>query len=93
MSNAEPLTERERRVLRAVCDAFHPSLPAPGADDPVLFGASGSDLDVPQAAELAIDLLPDTERTELRQLLRLMDGRMFGALLCGVPRGIAAATS
>lgn len=89
MKTAGPLTERERRVLRAVCDAFHPSLPAVGADDPVLFGASGSDLDVPQAAERAIDLLPGVERAELRQLLRLMDGRMFGALMCGVPRGIA----
>lgn len=89
MSTAEPLTDRERAVLRAVCDAFHPSLAAAGADDPVLFETSASDLGVPGAAEQALNLLPTIERAELRQLLGLMDGRMLGALVCGLPRGIA----
>jgi choline dehydrogenase-like flavoprotein len=88
MGTAEPLTERERLVLRAVCDGFHPSLPAVGADDPVLFAASASDLGVAAAAEQALALLPAPERAELRLLLRLMDGRMLGALVCGVPRSI-----
>ncbi|HSQ29038.1 MAG TPA: GMC family oxidoreductase [Gemmatimonadaceae bacterium] len=88
MSDADSLTDSERDVLRAVCEAFHPSLPATGEDDRVLFGTSALDVGVPQAAERAIELLPAIERAEVRQLLRLMDGRMFGALLCGVPRGI-----
>ena len=88
MSTAEPLTDRERIVLQTVCDALHPSLDAEDADDRVLFETSASELGVPPAAEQAIDLLPATERSELRQLLRLMDGRMLGALVCGVPRSI-----
>ena len=88
MSNAEPLTDRERTVLRTVCDAFHPSLAASGTDDPLLFHTSASDVGVPAVAEQALDLLPAAERAELRQLLRLMDGRVFGALVCGVPRSV-----
>ncbi|HTJ22482.1 MAG TPA: GMC family oxidoreductase [Gemmatimonadaceae bacterium] len=88
MSDVDQLTDSERDTLRAVCEAFHPSLPAAGADDQVLFGTSALDVGVPQAAERAIAILPAIERAEVRQLLRLMDGRMFGALLCGVPRGI-----
>jgi choline dehydrogenase-like flavoprotein len=88
MPTAEPLTERERLVLRTVCDAFHPSLTVAAGEDPVLFATSASDLGVPAVAERAIGLLPQSERAELRQLLRLMDGRMLGALVCGVPRSI-----
>ena len=88
MSTVEPLTPRERILLRAVCDAFHPSLGATGADDPILFETCASDLGVPGALEQAIERLPSVERGELRHLLTLLDGRMLGALLCGVPRGI-----
>ena len=88
MSSDQQLTERERIVLRAVCDAFHPSLTAAGTDDPVLFGTSASDVGVPAAAERALELLPAVERGELRRLLRLIDGKLLGALVCGLPRSI-----
>lgn len=88
MDTVGPLSERERTVLRAVCDAFHPSLAAGDGDDPALFEASASRLGIPAAAERAFGLLPASERGELRRLLRLMDGRMLGALLCGVPRSV-----
>ena len=88
MSTVDPLTHRERIVLRAICDAFHPSLAVTHADDPVLFETCASDIGVPAAIEQAIERLPPVERGEMRHLLTLMDGRMFGALLCGVPRGI-----
>lgn len=93
MSTIEPLTSRQRVVLRAICDAFHPSLAPAGADDGVLFETGASDLGVPAALERAIDLLPAVERGEMRQLLTLMDGRILGALLCGVPRGIVDMTA
>lgn len=88
MSADQHLTDRERIVLRAVCDAFHPSLTTCDTDDPVLFRTSASDLGVPAAAEHALERLPAVERGELRRLLRLIDSRLLGALVCGVPRSI-----
>jgi len=75
------LTERERASLAALCNAFHPSLPTDGYDDPLLFSTSAGDLGVPLAAERAMALLPATERTELRRLLRLLDSAVGGLVI------------
>ncbi|HVE32185.1 MAG TPA: GMC family oxidoreductase [Gemmatimonadaceae bacterium] len=82
MKNAEAvLTERERASLAALCNAFHPSLPTDGYDDPLLFSTSATDLGVPRAAEEAMALLPPTERAELRRLLRLLDSVLGGLVI------------
>ena len=75
------LTERERASLAALCNAFHPSLPTDGYDDPLLFSTSAGDLGVPRAAEQAIALLPPTERAELRRLLRFLDSVLGGLVI------------
>ena len=75
------LTDRERASLTALFNAFHPSLPADGYDDPQLFATSASDLSVPHAAETAIALLPAAERAELRRLLRVLDGPIGGLVI------------
>ena len=75
------LTERERASLAALCNAFHPSLPADGYDDPLLFSTSAIDLGVPRAAEQAIASLPPAERAELRRLLRFLDSALGGLVI------------
>jgi len=88
MTNVEAvLTERERASLAALCNAFHPSLPADGHDDPVLFSTNAGDLGVPRAAERAMALLPPAERAELRRLLRLLDSPV-GGLVIRKPVGV-----
>ena len=88
------LTERERASLAALCDAFHPSLPAdvPGGDDPLLFSTSASSLGVPRAAERAMAMLSPAERGELRRLLRLLDGAL-GGLVIGKIVGVTRMTA
>jgi choline dehydrogenase-like flavoprotein len=86
---ARLLTDRERTALAAACDALHPSLDPEGADDPILFAASATNLGVPGAAEEAIGLLAASDRRSLTRLLRLLDSPLPG-LLIGRPRGISA---
>src|SRR6476646_5608250 len=82
MKKAESvLTERERASLAALCNAFHPSLPTDGYDDPLLFSTSAGDLGVRRAAEKAMALLPPTERAELRRLLRFLDSVLGGLVI------------
>ena len=83
----EVLTERERASLAALCNAFHPSLPTDGYDDPLLFSTSAGDLGVPRAAERAMAQLPAAERAELRRLLRLLDSAI-GGLVIRKPYGV-----
>lgn len=85
------LSDRERRVLRAVCEAFHPKLEAEPGDDPGLFAASAVELGVPEAAEQAIGLMAAAEGAQLRRLLRLLDGPLLNTLLTGIPVGVMAA--
>jgi choline dehydrogenase-like flavoprotein len=82
------LSERERAILGALCDGFHPSLTAEAGDDDVLFGLSASELGVPAAAEQAIGLLPAAERSQLRQLIALLDVGLITRMLAGVPGGV-----
>lgn len=86
------LSDRERAVLTALCDAFHPRLtPEPG-DDERLFSANPAELGVPGAAEKWMGALATAQQNELKQLLRLLDSRVVGLILAGVPRGASAMT-
>jgi hypothetical protein len=89
---ASLMSPRERAVLAVVCDALHPALPAGAGDNAVLFGTSASDLEVPGAAERAIELLGDEQRAELRQFLRLIDNSLFGLVVSFTPSGIRRMT-
>jgi choline dehydrogenase-like flavoprotein len=93
MASASVLSERERAVLAAVCDAFHPPLAAGPGDDERLFAASAVDMGVPAAAEDAINLLGPAQRAELRRLLRLLDNGMVGFFLSRSARGVSAMTA
>ena len=46
MTTDSALSDRERAVLAAVCDAFHPRLTAEPGDDVALFAASAAELGV-----------------------------------------------
>ena len=89
MAGEFQLSERERATLAAVCDAFHPPLTAEPGDDPILFSTSASALGVPDAAEQAIALLAPAQRTELRQLLWLLDNGLFAWLVGGTKNGVS----
>src|SRR4051794_41031320 len=93
MTLASTLSERERTVLAAVCDAFHPRLAVEAGDDERLFTANALDIGVPAAAEDAIGLAAPAQRDEFRQLLRLLDNRMFGLVVSGAARGVSAMTA
>lgn len=82
MASETLFSERERAVLAALCDAFHPRLVPARDEDPSLFGVDAGDLGVPQAAEEAIALLAADQRDDLRRFLRLLDNR-FAALAIG----------
>ncbi len=88
MTERSVLSSQERRVLRTVCDTLHPSLTAEPGDDAGLFGASASDLGVPEAMAEAIALLAPAQQRELRLFLRLIDSVFFGAAVARVPAGI-----
>ena len=93
MDSASALSQRERAVLGAVCDAFHPRLIAGPGDDERLFAANAAEVGVPAAAENAIGLLGPAQRAELRRLLRLLDNRMLGLVLSRSARGVNALTA
>jgi choline dehydrogenase-like flavoprotein len=83
MASESPLSERERAVLAALCEAFHPRLTPHGDDDPELFGVSAAELGVAAAAEQAIALLSSEQRDDLRRFLRLLDNPLAGLALSG----------
>jgi len=82
MASESPLSERERAVLAALCEAFHPRLTPLSDDDPELFRVSATELGVPRAAEEAIALLSADQRDDFRRFLRLVDNR-FATLILG----------
>jgi choline dehydrogenase-like flavoprotein len=84
MASESTFSDRERAVLVALCDAFHPRLDPRDGDNPDLFSASSGELGVSRAAEDAIALLALEQRNELKQFLRLLDNR-FAALAMGGP--------
>jgi hypothetical protein len=57
MASPSVLSARERAVLTAICDAFHPPLAAGPEDDAALFATSAVEVGVPAAAAEAIGLL------------------------------------
>ena len=86
MAEASGLSDRERAVLAAACDAFHPPLEPRHGEDLLLFSTRASDLGVAQAAEKAIALLAEKERRELSLFLRLLDGPLLGLVSTGSAR-------
>jgi choline dehydrogenase-like flavoprotein len=93
MASAPVLSERERAVLTAVCDAFHPRLVAEPGDNAELFAASAGELGVSAAAEEAIALLAAAQQNELRQLLRLIDNGFVALCISGDARGVRRMTA
>jgi choline dehydrogenase-like flavoprotein len=93
MTSTSVLSSRERAVLTALCDAFHPRLAAGPDDDAALFAASAGELGVSAAAEAVIALLAPAQRSELKQLLRLLDNGFAALCISGVPSGVTAMTA
>jgi choline dehydrogenase-like flavoprotein len=93
MASTFRLTDRERASLVAICDGFHPALTVESGDDPLLFGASASDLGVPAAAEEAIGMLAAPDQRELCRLLALLDFAPVARLVGGPMRGVTQMTA
>lgn len=66
------LSERERAVLRAVCDSFLPGMQADGDGPPPLFALSASHLDIARGIEEAVGSLRSAQQAEFRMLLRAL---------------------
>ena len=92
MASPSVLSARERAVLTAICDAFHPPLAAGPEDDAALFATSAVEVGVPAAAAEAIGLLATAQQAELRQLLRLLDNTVVSLALSRTTRGVSAMT-
>ncbi len=92
MASKSPLSDRERAVLAALCETFHPQLVPRDGDASSLFGASAGELGVPRAAEDAIALLADDQRDDLRRFLRLLDNRVAALAMGGPMRSVLAMT-
>lgn len=82
------LTERERRTLRALCDAIVPVVP----DEPAqleFFLRRGSDLGLVGVIDAGLAETPPHLVTQFRQLLRLMGSPVVNFLLTGRAQSIA----
>ena len=85
----DPLSEAERRTLRAVCDAFLPSLRAEDGESSPLFALSAADLDVAGGIEQAVSYLRRPQQSEFRLLLRALDQPVTMLLLVQQPKSFA----
>ena len=92
MASESPLSDRERAVLVALCDAFHPRLVPHRDDNAELFGASAGDLGVASAAQDAIALLTEDEQDDLGRFLRMLDNRFAVLALGGSMRPVTSMT-
>lgn len=84
------LTSAERSTLEAICNAFLPVLTTETGDAPALFALDAAALGVAAAMEQAIGGLDDAQRSQFRQLLRVLERPLVIRLLIGKGRGFRA---
>lgn len=88
------LSERELRLLEALCDTLVPALNAPPADDPTGFmRRAARELDVAGAIAATLATQDQAARDDLSRLLRLLGSPLGGIALLGRPRGFLEMTA
>lgn len=84
MSQSHFLTARESHTLMAMCDALVPRLTGEGNDDARLMGVGAVDVNLAGGVERALaGILDDAGQRQVRQLLAIMDTRVFTGLVGG----------
>lgn len=88
------LSEREPRLLEALCDTLVPALNDPPEDDPAgLMRRPARELDVAGAIAATLATQDQAARDEFSRLLRLLGSPLGGIALLGRPRGFLEMTA